>query len=166
MKYFGMLLVILAGSGLGLYFSRRLYRRVWLLGRAQRLLSTLEHRLLYTAKPLAALWRELAETPAFADDRLLQETVRGLDTLPFREAFARAVDRLGSVMQPEDRRLLAEFGDGCGQTGLQEEAAHIRHYIQQLERLRQEAEQRAASRGQVYRAVGAAAGIGLALLML
>lgn len=165
MRYVGMILIVLAGCGLGLTFSRRLYRRVWLLARAERLLQALDARLLYTAEPLSKLWRQLAESPAFADDKLLQETVRGLSDAPFSEAFSRAADRLGPALTADDRALLKAFGEGCGVTGLQEQTAHIRQYVGELRRAREGAEAVAAERGRLYRVAGLSGGLALALLL-
>lgn len=99
---------------------------------------------------------------------LLTYTVTALRAKPFAEAFAAALEQVAptACLQPQDRQLLLEFGYGCGRTDVAGQQAHIRGYREQLALLRREAEQRAVSRGQVYRMLGVAGGVGLALLML
>ncbi|MBE6778767.1 MAG: hypothetical protein E7541_05205, partial [Ruminococcaceae bacterium] len=53
MRYVGLLLTVLAGVGLGLYFAHRLAVQVQFLNRLERLLEALERRMTYTARPVA-----------------------------------------------------------------------------------------------------------------
>lgn len=167
MKFIGLLLVVLAGSGLGMYYARRLYQRVALLQQAQRLLEALGQRMAYSSRPLSALCRELAQTPATEPWTLLTDTLSGLDKgESFAAAFTGAVERREAVLTPEDRQILAEFAGGCGRSGLTQQQAHFRSYGEQLERCCREARDQARRRGQVYPMMGVSAGVCLALLLL
>ena len=97
MKWFGVLLVALAGCGLGLYYARRLYRRVTLLEQAVRLVDALEQRMAYSSRPLSALCRELAQSPTARSWTLLTDTQSALDK---GDSFAAA--------------LTGADGRGCG----------------------------------------------------
>lgn len=168
MRYVGIMLVALAGSGLGLYHSRRLYRRVDWLRRMEALLDAMAGRLSYTAEPMAQLWHRLYESEAFGSFSLVQDTVAGMEHEPFAAAFAAATERAVrlAALLPEDRCLLEEFGVGCGHSGLTEQLTHIRAARERFSRAREQAEARAAARGQVYQMMGVAGGVGLALLLL
>ena len=167
MKYVGIWLIVGAGMGLGRFYSRRLYRRARRLQEIVRLLEALVQRLTYTALPLTQLWRQLAAGEAFQDVPLAQVTAEKLKEHPFFEAYTAGVDSMaGDGLTAADRQLLLEFGEGCGRTGLAEQAAHIRAYQRLLEQAQQEAQQRAATQGAVYQMLGLAGGVALALLLL
>ena len=167
MKWFGVLLVALAGCGLGLYYARRLYRRVTLLEQAVRLVDALEQRMAYSSRPLSALCRELAGSPAARSWTLLTDTQSGLDKGEvFAAALTAAAERQQTVLTPEDRQLLAEFAAGCGRSGLRQQQAHFAAYRERLERCCREAREQVQRRGPVYQMMGVAGGVCLALLLL
>ena len=166
MTWFGALLTTLAGIGLGLYYSRRLYRRVGFLWGTGRVLETLSGRLTYAPLPMADLWRGLA-TGELGDFSLVADTALGLQAAPFPAAFRQAVEQAvaGGLLTDTDKQLLLEFGEGCGRLGLAGQAAHIRAYRQQVEAAAQEARQQATAKAQVYQMLGVAGGGGLSLLL-
>ncbi|MBQ1950042.1 MAG: stage III sporulation protein AB [Clostridia bacterium] len=168
MRYIGALLVTLAGLGLGLYYARRLHRRVDFLRRTDNLLEALLHRLTYAVLPMGDLWKELAEGGAFAGFSLLDDTVEGLSQNPFPQAFCRAVEGAGAnglLLAAEQETLLA-FGKDCGRFGLEEQAAHIRACQGQIRQFCRQTREQALAKGQVYQMLGLAGGVGLSLLLL
>ncbi len=117
---------------------------------------------------MISLWRRLAAAEVFVDHRLLQDTAAGLEDAPFGAAFSRAVERAQTdgLLTPVGRQLLLEFGAGCGRYDLTRQAEHIRHYRQQLEELESQLTEQAAVKGRLYRVLGSAGGVALALLLL
>jgi len=117
---------------------------------------------------MAVLWRQLADTEAYGDCRLLQDTVVGLASAPFDAAFSAAVERARAddLLTPAGHSLLSEFGAGCGRYDLTRQTEHIRHYRRQLEDLGAELSRYAAAKGRLYRVAGLAGGVALALLLL
>ena len=160
--------MLVAGGGLGTYYSRRLYRRVEFLRQAERLLETVNQRLTYTAQPLGTLWRRLATEGIFADCLLLTHTVVALDGNPFAVAFSQAVEQSAAagLLDERGRSLLLEFANLCGRVGPAQQAAQIAACQSGLRQLAQQAKEQAAARGQVYQMLGVAGGVGLSLLLL
>lgn len=158
----------LAGLGLGLYYARRLHRRVDFLRRTDTLLEALLHRLTYAVLPMGDLWKQLAAGGVFAGFSLLEDTVEGLSCHPFPQAFCGAVERAaaqGQLLDAERETLLA-FGSDCGGFGLEEQAAHIRACQGQIRQFCSQAKEQAVAKGQVYQMLGLAGGVGLSLLLL
>lgn len=158
----------LAGTGLGLYYSRRLYRRVDYLSQVCRLLEALCHRLSYEPQPLAALWTGLAKGDAFSGFTLVQDTVLCLEEVGFYPAFAQAVKRAAAAgwLTEGDKELLLAFGEGCGRLGLSQQVAQTQACCRQMEQARDAAREQASAKGQVYQMLGVAGGVSLALLLL
>ncbi len=99
---------------------------------------------------------------------LLRDTVAGLEQQPFADALAAAVEGAAQrgLLTDEGCRLLLEFADGCGGYDLEGQQRQIRHYRQCIAALREQAAQDAALRGRLYRVMGPAAGVALALMLM
>ena len=168
MGYVGFLLMMAAGMGMGLYGAHRLRRQAQYIRQVCRLLQTLDQQMSFTALPIGPLWQQLAAQTAFSDYRLLQDTAVGLGTTSFDIAFASAVEQAQTdgVLTPSGRQLLLEFGAGCGRYDLTRQAEHIRHYRRRLEELESTLDQQATVKGRLYRVLGLAGGMALALLLL
>ncbi len=164
MKFFGILLVIMAGFGIGRFYSRRVYRRVEILRRTDCLLERFLCRLEFAGEPLAELWRSLAKEMSSSALPFVFQVAENLNAVPFAEAFCLAVDEL--ELPEEDKRLLREFGNGCGKFDLDGQRHHIQGYRQRLQVQLKDAQRQADAKGKVYTAVGSAGGVCLALLLL
>ncbi len=159
---------MVAGLGLGLYYSRRLYRRVDFLRRTAGVMESLSHRLSYAARPMGELWQAMAAGQAFADFSLVRDTAAAVNDMPFGEAFAAAVDKATAdgLLTAEGYRLLTEFGEGCGRFDLAGQIAHVEAYRRLLSAAAEEARGQATAKGQVYQMLGVAGGVGMALLLI
>jgi len=168
MGFVGYLLILAAGTGIGLYAAHRLQQRVVFLDRTRRVLQTLIQQVGYTARPMNELWRRLAGMPAFSDFSLLQDTAKGLQQAGFGSAFSAAVERAFAEGQltPPGRQLLLEFAEGCGRYDTVRQEEHIAHYRDRLAELETELRQEADTKGRVYRVMGLAGGGALVLLLM
>ena len=166
--YVGHLLIVLAGTGLGLLAAHRLHSRAAFLGQTDRLLQASEQQIAYTAAPMSDVWRRLATRSGFRNMPLLRDTVAGLEQQPFADALAAAVEDAAQrgLLTDEGRRLLLEFADGCGGYDLAGQQRQIRHYRQCIAALQEQAAQEATLRGRLYRVMGPAAGVALALMLM
>ena len=168
MRYAGLLLIVVAGAGVGLYAAHRLTRRVAVLGQLIQTLKTLGRLLVCSARPMGDLWRQLAQMNSHAACPLVVATAQGLAAAPFSVAFAAAVEQLSEqgVLAQEERDILLAFGAESGQYDLSRQAAQIQGCVAQLEAVRESAAELARTRGQVVRVMGMAGGAALALLLI
>ena len=168
MAYIGHLLIVLAGIGLGLHRSRRLYGQVAFLRQTGRLLEALGQQLAYTPCPMPQLWVRLGNMPVFSDFSLLTATANLLEDRDFAAAFAGGVERCFAAGQltSTGRQLLLEFAAGCGRYDYIRQQEQIRAYCRRIKDLERELNSEAAVKGRLYRVVGASAGGALALLLL
>ncbi len=122
----------------------------------------------YAAQPLATMWRGFATDEMFDDFSLVRDTVERLGEMPFSAALQTslhdAVQAQG--LTAADHALLQEFAAGCGVTGMDEQRRHLEAYARLCRQQSEEAAQQASTRAPVYRMVGVAGGIGIALLFL
>lgn len=168
MGWIGGLMMIIAGVGMGIYASHRLRQRVVFLETCGRLLQSLWQEMRYTAQPMPDLWRRLAKSEAFASFSLVQDTAVALSHVSFVAAFSNAVE--GAVKEglvlPVTAQLLREFGEGCGHTDLAGQQAHIAYYRTLLTAQEEESRRLWQEKGRVYRVLGVAGGVALALLLM
>ena len=168
MGFVGYLLILAAGTGMGLLAAHRLQQRVVFLARTRRVLQTLLQQVGYTALPMKELWCRLASMPVFSDFSLLQDTAQGLKSADFSCAFMGAVERAFAQgrLTPAGHQLLLEFAEGCGRYDTNRQEEHIAHYRDRLGELEGDLRQEADSKGRVYRVMGMAGGGALVLLLM
>ena len=168
MGWIGGLLMIVAGTGMGIYASHRLRRRVVFLETCGRLLQALWQEMRYTAQPMQDLWRRLAQNEAFAAFSLAQEVAQALPHTAFASAFSAAVEKAEGegLLLPPTRRLLLEFSEGCGRTDLAGQQTHIEYYRALLAAQEEEARRLWQEKGRMYRVLGLTGGVALMLLLM
>lgn len=168
MGYIGHLLIVAAGTGMGLWTAHRLHARGVFLEQTDRLLQAVEQEIAYTAAPMDAVWRRLSRWPHLQTAPLLIDTVAGLERACFSDAFSAAVESAAGrgLLTEEGRCLLLEFGAGCGGYDLEGQREHIRRYRRRVAELQARTAQDAAVRGRLYRVMGLSAGAALALMLM
>ena len=82
------------------------------------------------------------------------------------EAWATAVRACRSSLDADDRALLTEFGAGLGATDLEGQLAHCELYRKRAAERREEARAAQRCKARLYPILGAAAGLGLILLLV
>lgn len=122
----------------------------------------------YAAQPLATMWRGFAADEMFGDFSLVRDTVERLGEHPFSTALQMSLRRAVQTdgLTATDHALLQEFAAGCGVTGMDEQRQHLEAYGRLCRQQSEEAAQQASVRAPVYRMMGIAGGIGIALLFL
>lgn len=168
MGWIGALLMLVAGTGMGLYASHRLHRRVLFLEMCDRLLQMLLQEMTYTAQPLPELWQRLAQSEPFSTFSLVQDTTAYWRDIPFATAFAKAVQQAKDtgLVSPEAGEVLIAFAMGVGSTDLEGQTSHVNYHRMLLQNQLEEADRLWQEKGRMYRVLGPAAGMALALVLL
>lgn len=122
----------------------------------------------YAAQPLAVMWRGFAADEMYGEFSLVRDTVKRLDEQSFAAALQATLRFCAQTegLTAADCALLQEFAAGCGVTGMDEQHRHLTAYGQLCRQQSEEAAQQAAARAPVYRMLGVAGGIGVAMLFL
>lgn len=151
MKVLGLLLLVLAGSGVGWLRAASLRRRAASLETARRLILWLTARLRYTAEPIGALLRQAAACEEFQTLSWLNAVAHTPDEVPFADAWNRALaeSAKNSGFIKSDIALLGEFGEGLGKTDLTGQQAHGELYAALLQERQRQAADIVRDRGRV-----------------
>ncbi len=164
MKWIGIILLVAAGSGLGIYYARRQLSRVRFWERLGQVLEALQTQMTYTTRPLAELWRDMDKSGAFADFSLVKSVSGLLEEYTFSDAFSAALTH--AELTQQERETLLTYAGGCGVTGLKEQIAHLESFREIARCFREEAARQALPKAQIYPTVGLAGGVALAMLIL
>lgn len=163
MKTVGLLLLVVAGGGVGCLQATALHKRARSLKAAHRLVQWLMQQLRYTAAPIKDLLQEAAGMKEFAPLPFLAE-----DTWQFPQAWQPAVQAGAKVcaFAEEDVALLCRFGEGLGKTDLEGQLTHGAQYALLLEEQQHKAATAAREKGRVVCMLWAAGTAVLALLLI
>lgn len=164
----GAALVAFGCCWLGEKKARQLAGRVRALEGLAAALGQMARELTLSLTPLPQLMRRLGEESAWPADSLFSrcgQALEGLDREPFSQAWSRLTREIPCLME-EDRRALAPLGQVLGRYGGGEQAAAIAAVEEELKQLHRSAQADSRRLGRVYRAVGAAGGGFLVILLL
>lgn len=153
MKWLGVVLLILTGTGIGLWGRFRLLRRVRVLRRTIAFINRLSDRIRCTAAPVDELLRG-KESCSETDGELRAEWAREIDRHGAEQGFTQ-----------EDCRILHTFVDGIGKSDI---AGEIRFCAECCEALRiqlDSAKEILDTRGRSQVTLGVCGGLLTALLL-
>ena len=167
MRAMGAVLVVSCSTLLGLLTVGRSAQRLRSLQSLLSALDRMKAELGDLLAPLPELVRRLeAEQPAgefFARVSWLAEKKR----LPFREAWIQALEETEALcLRPEERKALAALGDVLGRYEAETQCAAVERVRQRLALFRELEEKDRARKNRLSAALGAGAGITLAILLL
>ena len=169
MKLIGLLMIVLAGIGVGLYASACLKRRAASFERLDSLIGYMETQIRYSAAPISEVIAQAAQGGEFDSLTFLVQASRLISRgQPPETALAIAVKKYGeeSCLNKADRELLLQFGRGLGKSDLEGQLAHCASYRRLIADRLQTARGEAAAKGRLYLTLGIAGGLSLALLLL
>ena len=152
-RLLGAVLVAGGAAWAGLSAAEGLKRRVRALDALVDGLSLLEQELELDSPPLPELFQGCRESL----DRLSRE--------PFSQSWRRLTETLPGLDE-EARRALSPLGDTLGRCDWNEQRRRVDAICRRVDELRVRAEERQRRQGKVYRALGAAGGAFLVILLL
>lgn len=168
MRMVGAVMVAAGCIWLGDQKARRLTTRVRVLGSLQTALEQMERELRLRRMPLPALMELLghqAEPPVRGLLQGCQAALNRLTEEPFGCAWERNVGQLTELTE-SDRRILASLGQILGRYDGAGQAEAVAGTRRALEEQQEQARTDSLRLGRVYRAVGAAGGGFLVILLL
>lgn len=162
MRLFAALAAFLVGVLWGMSGSRRLRKRALLLSELRQLITEFSVAIRCTAPTLD----ELADSCSGVFGELLRAARQECPDI--RGAWMNAVQQLGSCdfCGKEESAVLTELGRELGTCSAEGQLALLELHRCRLEKLSQEADEAAKSKGKLFRSVGALLGAGAAVLMI
>ena len=167
-RLLGAILVAGGAAWTGLSAAEGLKRRVRALDALVDGLSLLEQELELDSPPLPELMERLIPRSAGPARALFQgcrESLERLSWEPFSQGWRRLTETLPGL-DGETRRTLEPLGDVLGRCDWNEQRRRVDAVCRRVDELRVRAEERQRRQGKVYRALGAAGGAFLVILLL
>jgi stage III sporulation protein AB len=167
MKIAGIVILIAACTLLGLNKTAKLRKRVGLLTETEKYISFFQTQLRYNQYPPEEI---LKKYTLFSRHKVFSSCKAKLSgnvttfTCAWREAFDEAA--AGCALSAEDRRLIAEFGEGLGTTDIEGQLEHCSLYSEYMKARQADAQQELAKKGRLFIVLGVTSGLSAALLAL
>ena len=163
MRLFGVLLLLAAGTALGLSAAARLDARTERIRLLRRFLQAAVSELQCSLPTVAALLRMLAAQEAFCSLRFLQDAAADADRFPDCWPEALRADR---SLTAEERAVLETVGQTLGSTTLEGQISALALCQARLETMEHDAAALAGRKGTLYRSMGLLGSMFLAILLL
>lgn len=169
LKLFGALLLVGAGTLLGLMHARRLADRPAQIRRLVRILNQLETEIAFGYTPLPEALGRIGRQAAEPLSSLFREAEERLrrDELAVFEAWQTAVERSwgNSAMKNSEKEILLQLGNTLGATDRDDQTRHLRLAARQLESLEPEAAEEQRKYEKMWKSLGLLGGALIAVIL-
>ena len=165
MKWIGMICLILAGAGLGLWKTARLAFRAQWLDEAVRLVRRAGEEIRFSAAPTQEWLRVLTQSGEFRRLTFLGAAA----TCPpsdFHTVWRRETAHLPAELSERDVELIRQFGENLGTSDVAGQLSLCEEYGARLEEQREEARAQQREKSRLYGTLGLLGGLGAALLVV
>lgn len=165
-KIIGLLCVLVAGAGCGIYASLRLKSRALLLEKYLSFLNNVEIRVRFGQCDINEL---LSQNDDYGDlSRILKLCKESLNTgMHFGEAWRTALDKAQKqrMIFPPERLLLSDFAS-FGTSDVEGEISRLNIHLERVTQRYKELLQESLDKGKLYRTLGFFGGAAVALIAL
>lgn len=165
-RWIGALLIAAAGILTGFYAAREYKRRVREIEAMIAALNHMQAEIALRLTPMADIFRDLASqnTPCTS---FFAAIVTGITEI-YEEPLASLWKRMANESFPpsDARDIFAALGSSLGCYDAQQECAAITYTVEQLKRELTHAQEENITQGMLLKRLGAAAGVGLAIIFL
>lgn len=162
-KLLGLLLVVGAGSMLGLQKAKQLQNQAAWLAALEGFLRSMQTEIRYLAPPLEQLLSQLYAQPAYQSLTFLSGTASYLGQMPFGQAWSRAVREACS--HQEAKQVLLQLGGELGNSDIDGQLAAIGLAEERIHMLLESARQQSREKGKLCTAMGTLLGTLAAILL-
>lgn len=161
MKITGIILVFLASSFIGIYFSGRFKKRIQILAQINSLIESCKIMIEAQSLTVEELFAELGNQKKLDDFFISKEAFLSTD-------YKRKIQeesKKNSVLKDEDKRLFISFINELGITYLEGQISIINGYIKQFENKITELKSVQASKCRMYNSFGVLIGAFLSIIL-
>ncbi len=171
MKAAGILLILLACSGMGLTAGEDLERRLAAMEQVEKLLQLLQGELRCSFIPFPQAFRQVASRLSSPWQGFLLGLAARLEQMVgerLQTVWEEGVDGLpeGCGLDGEDRRELASLGKELGYLDLTMQLKTLEHFLERWQGRMEEIRRELPAKKRIFRCLGISAGLLLALILL
>lgn len=162
----GLALVALCAAGVGMALAAALTERVKALELARAVLESFSGELSYSQAPPDEIVSRLAARETLSRAEYLPVCGTLCKTIPFPEAWRRAVEENPGKLSAGDVRILTALSDTLGRCDLETALTALNRALEELELALCGAREYAGTHGRLYRTLGMLSGAFLVILWI
>lgn len=166
LRLVGALLLAACPAIVGAMLSSNLSKRRTELLQSIELLERLKTEVGYSAREVNDILRSLSGEECFDKLLFLPECARQLESMPFPQAWRAAVKSSPQALSADDSEQILSVSRILGASDAEGQLGALELVEQNLKRNLEQAQQLCATRGKLYRSLGALSGVALAILIL
>ena len=171
LKITGAVMILAAGTGLGMSYSMDLKRHLQELRQLKQLLYMLRGEIKYTRTPLPEAFCHISERTAAPFSGFLiavAEKIEATDGKPFSKIWKEEAQKVlrKTHLKREEREQLEALGEVLGYLDQEMQLASLELYAEQLEAGILDAKENIRAKQRVYQSLGIAGGVFLVILLL
>ncbi|MDR0974597.1 MAG: stage III sporulation protein AB [Ruminococcus sp.] len=167
MKFFFIVILLLAASGAGIYFRNTLSHRMIILRQLRLALDKITVMIKYRSDTLTSIFTALSSDVSLNELTFIRETLVNLEDKSFAESYSEAVDNFKPAgLKSSDREIIKGIGSVLGVSDTEGQISSLLIYEKELEAAFVAAASDVKTKSKLYSSLGLLSGVFIAILLI
>ena len=165
-KYFMLLLVLIASSLIGRFIAKKYSYRLEELEEIKNILNVFKSKIRFTYEPIPEIFREIASNAQENIGQIFEKAGKNMQDFSAGEAWEKAVQTSETNLTNQDLHVLLMLSKMLGQTDVEGQISQIEITENFLEKQIKEAQQEKNKNEKLYRKLGTTIGLAIVIILI
>lgn len=165
-KYFILIVILCASTGIGLLVSKKYKDRVIELREFRNALNILENKIKFTYEPLQEIFDQMSENLIENVANIFKKTKSNLRKMETQEAWNNAIEECKLNLNFEDISIIKNFGKLLGKTDVEGQISEIKLTSSFIDMQIEKAEKEKEKNEKLYKTLGTVVGLAIVIILI
>ena len=165
-KYFILIVILCASTGIGLLVSKKYKDRVIELREFRNALNILENKIKFTYEPLQEIFDQMSENLIENVANIFKKTKSNLRKMETQEAWNDAIEECKLNLKSEDISIIKNFGKLLGKTDVEGQISKIKLTSSFIDTQIEKAEKEKEKNEKLYKTLGTVVGLAIVIILI
>ena len=165
-KYFILIVILCASTGIGLLVSKKYKDRVIELREFRNALNILENKIKFTYEPLQEIFDQMSENLIENVANIFKKTKSNLRKMETQEAWNDAIEECKLNLNSEDISIIKNFSKLLGKTDVEGQISEIKLTSSFIDTQIEKAEKEKEKNEKLYKTLGTVVGLEIVIILI
>ena len=164
-KYFILIVILCASTGIGLLVSKKYKDRVIELREFRNALNILENKIKFTYEPLADIFKQISKDNTTEIEKVFGQMANQITYYPAKKVWEECIQEADISLRQEDKEVLKKLGKLLGQTDVDGQISEIEVTENFLDMQIEKAEEEKKKNQKIYKTLGIVTGLVFVIIL-
>lgn len=165
-KYFILIMILLASIGVGLLISKKYKDRVMELKEFKVALNTIENKIKFTYEPLQDIFEQMSDNLTCNIYQIFKNTSKNIKKDGLQTAWDNSIKNIKLNLNKEDINILTNFGKQLGKTDMEGQISEIKLTSSFIDMQIEKAEKEKEKNEKLYKTLGTVIGLAIVIILV